>query len=133
MSLEPIGGGKGKRTSRRVITIDPQFKVEVSFEEIARLCDIEGVDIGTYVSTTKPDGTLVGEGQGVFASQSGDMATWKGLGTGSFGANGSVSYRGAVCYQTTSPKLAALNSAKALFEFEVDAEGNTVSKILNWQ
>jgi len=43
-----------------------------------------------------------------------------------------VSYRGCLIYSTTSAKLARLNTLAGVFEFEVDAEGNTHSKIWAW-
>jgi hypothetical protein len=63
----------------------------------------------------------------------GQTATWKGQGVGKFLAGGAVSYRGAVYYTTASPKLARLNSVAAVFEFEVDAKGNTSSKTWEWK
>ena len=50
-----------------------------------------------------------------------------------FGAGRRVSYRGAVYYSTAVPKLAPLNSVAAVFEFDVDAEGNTRSKLWEWK
>jgi hypothetical protein len=34
------------------------FNVEVSFEDSTKLLEADGVDIGTYESTSKPDGSL---------------------------------------------------------------------------
>jgi hypothetical protein len=130
---EQIGQGQGKRTGRRVVCTDPQFKVEVSFEEMTKLLGIDGMNIGTYVSWTKPDGSLHGEGEGVFASAPGEMVTWKGIGVGRFGSAGAVSYRGAVSYSTSSPKFARLNAIAGVFEFEVDTNGVTHSQMWEWK
>ena len=130
---EQIGEGRGKRTGRRVVCTEPIYKVEVSFEDMSKLLGFEGMNIGTYVSYPKPDGSLHGEGQGVFATMDGDMVTWKGIGIGHFNPGGAVSYRGALSYSTTSSKLARLNTFAAVFEFEVDANGSTVSKIWEWR
>jgi hypothetical protein len=130
---EQIGEGQGKRTARRVVCTEPRFKVEVSFEDMTKLLGIEGMNIGTYVSSSKPDGSLHGEGEGVFATANGEMVTWKGIGIGRFGAAGAVSYRGCLSYSTASQKLAKLNSVAAVFEFEVDANGNTHSKFWEWK
>jgi hypothetical protein len=131
---ELVGEGRGKRTGRRVLATEGgRFKLEVSFESADKVLGIDMNEIGTYIAETRPDGTLFGEGQGVLVSADGDSATWKGQGVGKFNAGGSVSYRGAVYYTTTSPKLARLNSVAALFEFEVDAEGNTESKLWEWK
>jgi len=63
----------------------------------------------------------------------GNSATWKGQGVGRFLEGGAVSYRGAVYYSSASPGLARLNSVAAVFEFDVDAEGNTHSKLWEWK
>jgi hypothetical protein len=73
---------------------------------------MSGADVngfGTYTSVVRPDGTLHGEG------------------------NGAVSYRGILYYRTASAKLARLNTVGGVFEFEVDAEGKTHSKIWEWK
>src|SRR5919198_4684890 len=106
---EQFGEGRGKRTARRVICVDPHFKVEVSFEEMTKILGINGMNIGTYVSWPKPDGSLHGEGEGVFATMDGEMVTWRGVGIGRFASEGAVSYRGCVSYNTSSQKLAKLN------------------------
>ena len=133
MNGEQIGEGQGKRTARRVICTEPHFKVEVSFEEMTKLLGIEGMNIGTYVSWPKPDGSLHGEGEGVFASADREMVTGKGIGVGRLGAGGAVSYRGTLSYSTSSQKLTKLNGIAGVFEFEVDANGNTHSKIWEWK
>ncbi len=130
---EQIGSGQGKRTARRVIAVDPVFKVEVSFEDMGKLLGIEGMNIGTYVSSPRPDGTLEGEAMGVFATLDGQTVTWKAVGTGQLKAGGAVSYRGALTYSTTSPKLARLNAIAGVFEFEGDAAGNTQTKTWEWK
>src|SRR5262245_62056960 len=130
---ELIGEGRGKRTGRRVLCTQPNFKVEVSFEDTHKLLGVEGLNIGTYSSGNKPDGSLHGEGEGDLATFDGDIVTWNGIGVGKFGPGGAVSYRGTLSYFTTSPKLARLNTVAGVFEFEVDANGGTVSKIWEWK
>ena len=130
---ELIGQGQGKRTARRVVTTESPFQIEVSFEDMTTLIGVQGMTIGTYTSGPKPDGSLHGLGEGVWATIDGEMVTWKGIGIGKFGAGGSVSYRGCLSYNTTSTKLARLNGLAGVFEFEVDGDGNTVSKIWEWK
>jgi hypothetical protein len=130
---EQIGESRGKRTGRRVLSVDGGFKVEVSFESTGKLLGIDTNEIGTYSSATRPDGSLYGEGQGVVLTQDGQMVTWKGQGVGKFVGGGAVSYRGAVYYNSASPKFARLNTVAAIFEFEVDAQGNTHSKLWEWK
>jgi hypothetical protein len=133
MTTVLIGEGRGKRSGRRVVAIQPQFNVEVSFEDNTNLAGADGVNIGTYQSSSKQDGTLEGEGQGVFASLDGQTVTWKALGIGRFLERGAVRYRGTISYTTSSAKLAHLNSVAGVFEFDVDAEGNTHSKLFDWK
>src|SRR5258708_7546819 len=130
---ELISEGRGKRTARRVVETEPQFRVEVSFEDASKILGVEGFNIGTYTSTNKADGSLYGEGQGVIATAEGEFVTWNGIGVGRLHPGGNVSYRGALSYSTTSQKLARLNTIAGVFEFDVDGEGKTHSKIWEWK
>ena len=130
---EMIGESHGKRTARRVLSTSPAFKVEVSFEDDGKILGNEYHGITTYWSESRPDGSLYGEGQGVLLLQNGENMTLKGAGAGTIKAGGAVSYRGAVCFSSSSPKLARLNTVAAVFEFEVDASGNTHSKFWEWK
>jgi hypothetical protein len=94
----------GKRTGRRVLSVSPSFTVEVSFEEAGKLLGLEGMFIATYTSSPRADGSLQGEGHGIFAALSGEQVTLKGIGTGRLDSSGAVSYCGAVTYNTTSEK-----------------------------
>jgi len=47
--------------------------------------------------------------------------------------DGSVSYRGAVYYQSASPVWSRLNSVAAIFEFEVDTQGNCRDESWEWK
>ena len=129
---EEIGAGQGKRTVRRIVSTEP-LRVEASFEDRTKLLGLDGVNIGTYIATTKQDGSLFGMGEGVYSSVEGDMATWNALGTGGFDADGSVRYRGSLSFTTTAPKLASLNGTPALFDFTIDANGNTQSRFWAWE
>lgn len=129
---EQISEGRGKRNSRRITATTPKLIVEVSFEDRTKMLGLDGFNIGTYTSSTRPDGTLDGEGQGVFAS-GGELATWKAVGNGQYLPSGAVSYRGGITFSSASPSLQRLNSVAGAFEFEVDAEGNTHSKIWEWK
>jgi hypothetical protein len=130
---EQIGELRGKRTVRRVLSSDSGFKVEVSFEDAGKLLGADVMELASYTSTSRPDGTLYGEGQGVVITKDGESATWKGQGVGKFTKTGGVSYRGAVYYSSASPKFARLNSVAGVFEFEADADGNVHSKLWEWK
>ena len=77
---EQIGESRGKRTGRRVLSVDHGFKVEVAFESTGKLLGDDINEVGTYWSEARPDGTLYGEGQGVLVGKDGLVATWKGQG-----------------------------------------------------
>ena len=130
---ELIAESHGKRTGRRVLSTDGGLKVEVSAEDSGKTLGIEANSILTYWAQTRADGSLYGEGQGVLITKDGEMATFKGQGVGKLLAGGAVSYRGAVYYSTTSAKLVRLNTIACVFEFDVDADGNTHSKMWEWK
>ncbi|HEX5412929.1 MAG TPA: hypothetical protein VFZ27_13850 [Terriglobia bacterium] len=128
-----IGDLRGRRTGRRVLSVDNGFKVEVAFESTGNMLGVDVMEVGTYWSEARPDGSLYGEGHGIVVGSDGNSATWKGQGIGKFAEGGAVSYRGAIYYSTASPKLTQLNGIAAVFEFDVDAEGNTHSKLWEWK
>jgi hypothetical protein len=130
---ELISEGVGKRGVRRVTAVEPRLLVEVSFEAPTTLLGLQGLNVGTYVSSTRPDQTLAGEGQGVFAAPNGELATWKGIGNGRYLPDGAVSYRGAVTFSSSTPTLSKLNAVAGAFEFEVAADGTTRSRIWEWK
>ena len=134
MQGEKIGEESGKVTAQRVLP-NPGGgpKMETSFQTATTLLNVKGTDTGTYWSVVRPDGTLYGEGQGIVMSKEGDLATWIGQGVGTIKKDGAVSYRGAVYYQSASPKWSRLNSIAAIFEYEVDAQGNTRSQLWEWK
>jgi hypothetical protein len=129
---ELIGENTGKRLVRRVLGTTPPT-VEVSFEETGKMLGIATSGYGTYTSSVRPDGSIYGEGQGVFFTAEGEAATWKASGQGKFGPGGAVSYRGMLFFQTASKKLERLNAAPGVFEYEVDPEGKTRTKIWEWK
>jgi len=129
---EIIGETTGKRVLRRVLSGDP-LRVEVSFEESGSIIGVATTGFGTYQSAVRPDGTIYGEGNGAIITADGELATWTGSGQGTFGAGGAVSYRGILYFRTASQKLAQLNGAPGVFEYEVDPSGNTHTKIWAWK
>jgi hypothetical protein len=131
---EKIGGETGKVTSQRVLP-NPGGgpKMETSFQATGTLLGVTETNVGTYWAVVRPDGTLYGEGQGVLMGKGGEMASWVGQGVGTIKKDGAVSYRGAVYYQTATPAWSHLNSVAAIFEYEVDAQGNSRSEAWEWK
>ena len=134
MQGDKIGEESGKVTSQRVLP-NPggSPKMETSFQVTGTLLGTSHTTRATYVAAMRPDGILYGEGQGIVISKDGDMATWVGSGVGTIKNDGSVSYRGAIYYSTASAKWSRLNSVAAIFEYEVDAQGNTRAQIWEWK
>ncbi len=132
---EQIGEETGQITGMRVLPDEGAGpKVEVSYQASGTLLGTHVNDMGTYVSVTRPDGTLFGDGQGVAMTDDGEMASWRGQGVGRFtGPGGAVAYRGAIFYQTTSQRLARLNGIAAVFEYESDGSGKTTIKTYEWK
>ena len=131
---EKIAEGTGKVLVRRVLKSEGAGpKMETSFQSTGFLAGIEMREAGTYVAAVRADGTLFGEGQGVAMSKDGEMATWQGQGVGTIKPGGVVSYRGAIFYQSSSPKWSRLNSIACVFEYEADTEGNTRSQLWEWK
>jgi hypothetical protein len=129
---EQISETKGKRIVRRVISVEPQT-VEVTFEDSGQVLGIPVTGMGTYTAVVRGDGSIFGQGEGLNVTQDGEGLTWTGAGMGRFGTGGAISYRGMLFFRTTSEKLARLNNACGAFEYEVDASGNTVSKVWEWK
>ena len=119
---ELLGESTGKRIVRRVLSTEPP-KVEVTFEDSGNMLGVAATGIGTYASVVRADGTILGAGEGIIMTQDGEAITWKGYAQGKFGTGGAVSYRGILFYRTTSQKLAQLNAAPGVFEFEVGRRG----------
>jgi hypothetical protein len=127
-----LGESTGKRVVRRMVSVNP-VKVEVSFEDSGNMLGVATTGFGTYTSEVRPDGTMYGDGVGAMTTKEGEIITWAGSGLGKFTADGGVSYRGILYYRTPSPKLAKLNAAPGVFEYDVDAEGKTHSKVWEWK
>jgi hypothetical protein len=131
---ERIGEEKGRVTSQRVLpSAHGAPRMETSFQSTGTLYGIAASDTGTYIATLRPDGSLYGEGQGITMGQGGEALSWVGQGIGTLAKDGSVKYRGACYYQTQAPAWAKLNTIAGVFEFEVDAQGNTRGQLFEWK
>ena len=132
---EQIGEETGQITGIRVLPGDGSgSKVEMSFQATGTLLGIPITNMGTYISEPRPDGTMIGTGQGVAVTAEGEMATWQGQGVGHLTGHGSAtSWRGAIYFQATSERLARLNGIAAVFEYEADDSGKTADKTYEWK
>ncbi|HEX9712158.1 MAG TPA: hypothetical protein VGB52_06335 [Actinomycetota bacterium] len=128
-----IGEERGQITAMRVLPTDGPPTIEVSFQAVGHLLDVDVTDMGTYVATARPDGNLAGTGQGVIMTPDGDVATWTGSGVGRPGKGGKASWRGAIYFHSDSPALEQLNGIAVIYEFETDESGKAESKSWEWK
>jgi len=133
---EKVGEFRGKITGQRMLPPEgSRPKFETSVEIRGTILGIASTLVGTYWSVLRPDGKLYGEnpGQGVLLTGDGDMALFRATGLGRFTGSGSaVSFRGAAYWETTSQKLARLNQAAHVFEWEVDENGEARFTLWEW-
>jgi hypothetical protein len=135
MLREKIGEVRGKVTGQRVLPSDGNPKMETAFEVSGMLYGVELTMMGTYWSTVREDGTLYGEcpQQGIIVTKGGELGTWTAAGVGKFTGEGSaVSFRGAIYFQTVPQSLARLRTVAALYEWDIDAEGNAQAPFWEW-
>ena len=130
---EKIGKEKGKVVVRRVLPSTGNPRVEVSFESAGSLVGVNVKNMGTYWSEVRSNGTLYGEGQGLARGENGEIIIWKGQGVGELTPSGGVNYRGSLYYDTQADNLLGLNKLVGVFEYEVDADGNTSSEVYEWK
>jgi len=136
---ELIEEESGKITGQRVLDVEGP-KMETSFKMNGKFGGIAGSDIGTYCTVMREGsepGVMYGEGQGVITTKDGQgMATWTGQGIGRFTAPGKISFRGSVFYRTNSTgggKISFLNNVVGVFEYEMDEQGNSSTKMWEWK
>ena len=128
---ELIYDSKGKTHSTRVLS---DGKVEQSFQEQGKFWGVDGAEASTATSSWRPDGSFSFEVNGFWASNAGDMVTFKGQGIGwPTGPGGKASIRGAVQYWTSSQKFAAANKVIGVFEVESDENGNNTVEAWAWK
>ncbi|MEV0530422.1 hypothetical protein [Kitasatospora sp. NPDC050463] len=129
-----IGEVQGQDTGRRVLAAEAgHVVVEVSFEGTGTYYGIAVSGFGTYDSELRPDGTLLGEGQGVDMTADGQTITWQGRGIGHFTEGGGTSWRGSLLYSSASAQFERLNGVVGLFEYEVTPDGKSTGKFYEWK
>ncbi|MEZ0066997.1 hypothetical protein ABIA32_003010 [Streptacidiphilus sp. MAP12-20] len=130
-----IGEEQGQITVQRVLPSEHGLPpaVESTFQASGTLLGVTISDMGTYTGQLRPDGTLLGHGQGILMSPDGASAAWEGLGVGHFTAEGSIAWRGSIVYQTDSPAFAELRGVAGAFEWETDQSGKAGGKLWAWR
>ena len=131
---DKLGNETGKVVLRRVLSAGSGgARTESTQRGKGTLLGVEYQDMSTYESELRPDGTLLGTGQGIYMGKRGEMATWTGQGVGTMSKNGGVSFRGAIYIYSTSPKCKRLNAVASVFEYDVDANDNFKATLTEWK
>ena len=124
--------GKGKVTSERVLGLDP-VKIESSYKVESKLKGIEVTEMGTYTSTMRPDGSMLGEDKSITMAKDGGVITATAQGIGRFTGPEKISFRGlATMGPSGTGSLAAVNSLLIAFEVEIDGD-NIFLKGWEWK
>jgi hypothetical protein len=131
---DKLGNVTGKVVLRRVLAAGPAAaRTESTQQGAGTLLGVDFRETSTYESDLRPDGTLLGSGQGIYMGSGGEMATWVGQGVGVFTTGGGVAFRGAIYLYSSSAKWQRLNSVASVFEYEVDADGNYRGTLVEWK
>ena len=129
--------GPAVSTGVRVLDVgtgDKGPKLEVSFIGNATIRGgINATDMGTVWSITNPDGTTYSEGQGILTSTAtGEMATYTFQAIGQYGPDGKLRNHGSVFFNSnisSSGQLSFLNKMVGVFADEIDAPGNSMTRV----
>jgi hypothetical protein len=129
--------GPAVSTGLRVLDVgtgDKGPKLEVSYIGNSSIRGgINATDMGTLWSITNLDGTRYSEGQGILTSTAtGEMATYTFQAIGQYGSDGKLRNHGSVFFNSntsSSGQLSFLNKMVGVFADEIDAAGNSMTRI----
>jgi len=129
--------GPAVSTRIRVLDVgtgDEGPKIEVSFLGNATIRGgIKATDIGTVWSITNPDGTTSSKGQGILTSTAtGEMVTYTFQAIGQYDPDGKLRNHGSVFFNSntsSSGQLSFLNKMIGVFADEIDAAGNSMTRV----
>lgn len=131
---EMIGEVLGQAISTRILPDEGRGpRMEITDQQHGTLCGQSATLTVTYVGTLRPNGTISGAGDGVVMTTSGESATFHGAGVGQFTRPGATSWRGSLCFESSSPSLTRLNGIAVVFEYEVDESGKSEGRLFEWK
>lgn len=126
-----IGEFKGKVTGIRVLS---EGKIETSEQGSGNILGIEATMLATAVSTTTPNGIIMGKGNAIVTTTDGEVVRIRKSGIGwPTGKGRKASKRGVFFHMTQSQKLARLNKTVGIWEFESEENGDWHVKIWEWE
>lgn len=109
-------------------------KIEASFIGNATIRGgINATDMGTLQTIINSDGTSYSEGKGILTSvATGEIATYTFQAIGQYGSDGKLRNHGSVFFNsntTSSGQLSFLNNMVGVFADEIDAAGNSMTRV----
>jgi hypothetical protein len=81
----------------------------------------------------RPDGTGYTELRGFFTTKGGTIGRFLANGNGIIKPDGSMSFRGSICYNSPPGKFSRLNGIAVVYEYESDKDGNFHQKGWEWK
>ena len=125
----------GQVTGMRVLSSDANgTKIEVSLQLSGTIRGVAETTIWTYITLTRPDGSMYGYGQGVMTTEDGDVINLIGNGSGRTPPpGGTTNFRTMLHRHTTSETYADLNGAALAGEYDVAPDGSAVNKCWEWK
>jgi hypothetical protein len=134
---EQIAELTGKVIGTRVLPGDDYryVKMEFTVQQSGQLYGTPVTDFGTYTVFERVPGQIFGEGQGITETDQGEGAIWRGHGIGRMLGQGmAMAFRVSLAYQAGGEgKLGPLNQSLIIGEHEVDADGNTRTRLWEWK
>jgi len=126
---------RGRTSGVRVISSDAnETTLEVSLQTEGRILGVEQRSMWTYLSRTRSDGSIYGEGKGIMTTKDGDVIRMEGVGAApGMSGDGSIRYRCGLHFQTNSQKFSKLNGVLGVAEYNVAADGTTVATVWEWK
>lgn len=130
---ELLGEASGKGTVTKVEAPDgAPPRLHIACQGQGTLLGTDMQDVGSYIQRVTAGGRLSAtSADWVMVTADGDMAVFRGFGTGQMTAGG-ARYAGCGSMSSDSPKLARLDTISTVAEFEGDNEGNYSWKLWEW-
>ena len=125
----------GQVTGIRVLSTDASgTKLEVSLQTTGTIRGVAESTLWTYTQLIRPDGSILGGGQGVMTTEDGDVISLVGNGSGQAAPpGGAIELRVFLHPYSTSSKYSDLNSIGLVGEYDVAADGSAASKFWEWK
>ncbi|MGB0613916.1 MAG: hypothetical protein ACPGN4_07180 [Miltoncostaeaceae bacterium] len=131
---DKVGSFSGRTAMKPLPAVQglPVFET-VDAGSVGTIYGVEATSFATFTSTMRADGSWLGElpNSGVMMAADG-VATFRAHGVGTPTPDGGFSFRGSAFFEAAAPSLSRLNGKAMVWEYEVDAEGNSTWDIWEW-